>query len=148
VKSSFVFVFLDKNSRDRDYVRHIQQMLDDYMDIKYVFLDRQDQNGLYQLYRNASLIVMTPKSDGSAVTIMEAMAFGIPVILPPLEYDEDLFGDWVYKLKNWDESELAELISTAISNDNSEKLKKAKQIIREQGNREKEMEKLSQLYER
>jgi len=147
IKSSYTFVFLDKNSRDKSYVEFIQKLLDEYDDLKYIFLDRLDQSALYSLYRNASLVVMTPRSDGSSVCAMEAMAFGIPVIMPPLDYDLDLFGDWVFKLKTWDKLKLAKLLSLVLSNDNKYKTNKAKRIVSEKGNREIEMKKLLQLYE-
>lgn len=147
IKSSYTFVFLDKDSSDRSYIKLIQKMLDENNDIIYKFLDRQDQESFFDLLTQTALVVMTPKSDGTPVTAMEAMALGIPLILPPIKYDEDIFGDWVFKFKVWNEQELAKLITLVLSYDNSEKINTAKQIIYKKANREKEMYRLLEIYE-
>ncbi|RED99556.1 glycosyltransferase [Marinoscillum furvescens] len=143
-KSSYTMVFLDKDSKQSDYVERISGLIEKSLDVDFLFLDRVQEKELFDLYRQASLCVMNPISDGSPVSAMEAMYFNTPLILGPLEYDADIFGE-ITKLESWDPSELSGLME--------EKLRltekpNTKSIILEKGNRQKEMNKLCQIYER
>jgi trehalose-6-phosphate synthase len=81
-------------------------------------LPKQKQEGIWELYKRAELIVMTPKSDGTPVSGMEAIALGQKLILGPLKYDEDIFNQAsCFKLKKWDTKELASQIKYALGSD-------------------------------
>jgi len=146
IKSSYTFIFFDKNSEDSDYVKSIQKLMNQYANIKILFLDRQDEKSFYHLLKSARMVVITAKSDGSPVTAMEAMALGIPVILPPLTYDSDIFGEWIFKFDSWDEKELARTITNVLSGIFESKKKKAQKVIRKYADNEKEMTRLLKLY--
>jgi len=146
IKSSYTFIFLDKDSEDSGYVRSIQKLINQYFDINILFLERQDKKSFIYLLKSTSLVVITAKSDGSPVTAMEAMALGIPVILPPLNYDSDIFGDWIFKLESWDANELAKTITKALTGICHSNTKKAQTIIHKHADTEKEMAKLLELY--
>lgn len=146
IKSSYTFVFLDKDSEDSRYVSTIQKLINQYLDLNILFLDRQGEKSFCYLLKKASLIVITAKSDGSPVTAMEAMALGIPVILPPLDYDNDIFGDWIFKFDTWKETELASTIAKVLDGTFDSKIKMAKEIIFKYADKEKEMKKLLKLY--
>jgi glycosyltransferase involved in cell wall biosynthesis len=146
IKSSYTFVFLDKNSEDSAYVKSIEELMNQYTDIKFLFLERQNEKSFCHLLKSARLVVITAKSDGSPVTAMQAMAFGIPVILPPLKYDDEIFGEWIYKLDSWDEKALANKITTALSDIFEGKKIKSRDVIRKFADYETEMTKLLDLY--
>ena len=58
---------------------------------------------------------MTPKSDGSPVSGMEAIALNKKLILGPLEYDRDIFSEPnVFYLNSWSTIELSSLIESVI----------------------------------
>lgn len=54
-------------------------------------LSPQSKEQLVQLYKDADVVVMVPRSDGTPVTGVETLLARKPLIMGPLEYDEDLF---------------------------------------------------------
>lgn len=126
VKDSHQMVFIGKESGNMEYQQYIEKLMLEEVDISFVFLPKQSQEALFELYKRADLIVMTPKSDGSPVTAMEAIALKKPVILGPLNYDESIFnGKTCKRLTSWEVSELTDTIiktlqHSSIYNDDSE----------------------------
>jgi glycosyltransferase involved in cell wall biosynthesis len=113
--NGFKMVFVGKNGGDMMYQRRIETLMAQLPHIRFDFLPKQPQEALFELYKRASVVVMTPLSDGSPVSAMEAMLCGKPVILGPLEYDKDLFEGKVWQLQSWSPSELASLIQKALT---------------------------------
>lgn len=146
-KDCYTFVFIGRDSKDVQYVKEISRLMENSPGVKFEFLNWQDRNSLYSLYMYASLVVMTPKSDGSPVSAFEAMAFQVPVILPPLNYDDDIFGKNVYQFHAWDENELTDLIEKALTTDNTKLIENAYITVLKRANKELEMKKLLRLYE-
>ncbi|MEQ8905770.1 glycosyltransferase [Ekhidna sp.] len=147
IKEDYVFVFLDADSEKRDYVQLIQELIAEQTDTEILFLPSQNQNELYTLYAYAKAVIMNPKSDGAPVSAMEAMAFKKPLILGPLEYDEDLFGKGVMRLSSWDEKELANKIRMAVTEEVEGMVNAAYERVLNLGNRSNEMSKLEKLYQ-
>ncbi len=114
IKQSYLMVFVGKNSGDMHYQKKIERMMRSVPDANILLLDKQSQVTFHELIKGSSLVVMTPKSDGSPVSAIEAMYFGKPLIIGPIEYDEDLFDEKVIKLNSWSASELAEKISRTL----------------------------------
>lgn len=148
VKQEYAFVFLDRNSKDEEYVKMIHERMNATDESIFVFLTKQPQDQLYTLYKYASLIVMNPKTDGSPVSGLEAMLFSKPLIVGPAGYDPDLFGDWILKLTSWTPSDLTNLILQALEDYSEENLKRARQKVMELGNRRLEMAKIRDVYNR
>lgn len=146
VKSTYEFVFVDADSDQVGYVNEIHAIMERMIGVKFRFLNRQSQNDLHILYAYCGAVVMNPVSDGTPVSALEAMAFKKPLILGPIEYDKDLFGDWVIKLSSWNGEELAQEIEYALSKFPDDKLVKAHNKAHDHGNRQVEMAKLEKLY--
>jgi glycosyltransferase involved in cell wall biosynthesis len=118
----FTVVFLGADGTDIAYIQRIKQkMVELGTTVDVVFLPVQSQLSIWELYKRASVVVMTPKSDGSPVSAMEAAICNTPVILPPLNYDDEIFDEYFYKLKCWDPKELAVLIERVLLIGNSVK---------------------------
>lgn len=117
-------VLIDSDSSYKKYVKMIDKKLNSN-NLNYIFLPKQSQENMYKLYHYCKAVVMTPLSDGSSVSAMEAMFFRKPLILGPLNYDQDIFAPPVIKIKNWDKKELAEAIFSvdSISDDSLNLLK-------------------------
>ena len=145
VRASVAYVFVNKNSADVAYVAKIEAALN-AAQIDYIFLDTQVPEALFELYKQAACVVMTPLSDGAPVSAMEAMACGTPLILSPLEYDQDLFGEGVCTLRAWDSQELADTLAGILRQIILLDTSRARQIIVERADRATEMQKLAALY--
>jgi glycosyltransferase involved in cell wall biosynthesis len=114
IKEEYKFVFVDRDSSDGNYVKKILNLMNNEEDANFVFLERQSQVIMYELMKNASIVIMNPLSDGTPVSALEAIALKKPVILGPLRYDEDLFDRYPYKLSRWDSAELAQMIQNLL----------------------------------
>ena len=80
---------------------------------------------LVQLYTDACLVVMMPKSDGTPVSAIEAMLSSRPLIIPPIRYDEDLFySDTIWKTASFNSSDLCDTMLAVLQTDLGEKNKK------------------------
>jgi glycosyltransferase involved in cell wall biosynthesis len=147
IRQKYTLVFVHRNSAERAYVEKIEQILA-AQDMRYVFLDFVPSDTLYILYKKAALVIMTPISDGTPVSAIEAMALGAPLLLPPLQYDPDIFApDAVCMLQNWDSAELATKILAILNATLRLDTQKASQLARSQADRQQEMQKLAQLYQ-
>lgn len=146
IKKRFKFVFVDRDSSDQGYVRGIEKQMTAMKGCAFVFLNRQTQNQIFSLYKNASLVVMNPLSDGTPVSAIEAIAFKKPVIIGPLAYDRDLFGAYPLKLSAWDEAELASKIEGIINGKLTIDKNALLQHFYDRTDREKQMQLLIDTY--
>lgn len=147
IQEKYTLVFVHRNSTDKEYVAKIEKALEE-QPMNYVFLDYVPSALLYSLYKKAAAIVMTPLSDGTPVSAIEAMALGKPLILSPLEYDADIFQkDTVNLLKTWNKEELAISLTNILHNQTTLNTTKAAELARTKANRLVEMQKLQALYE-
>lgn len=119
LKRTYKMVFIGNNSGDLNYQKALERRMKEMDEVTFIFLEKQTQESLFELYKNASLVVMTPLSDGSPVSAMEALLCGKKLILGPLDYDEEIFSETAIILKQWSTSELAEKITTTVTPSNS-----------------------------
>lgn len=119
IKLDYQMVFVGKGAGDSKYQNEIEQLMQSYPDLQFLFLPKQSQADIHCLMYHSSLVVMNPLSDGSPVSAMEAIALGKKVVLGPIQYDEEVFREsLVLKLAGWVEAELAEKITSIISDTN------------------------------
>ena len=119
IKAKYQMVFIGRGSGDVVYQNNIEEKMKTMSEVTFNFIDNQSQESMAELNKRASLVVMTPKSDGSPVSAMEALICGKQLILGPLKYDEDIFNRNVMKLKEWIPEELAEKITLALTQSHS-----------------------------
>ena len=146
--SSLYFIFIRGNNFDQDYNIHITKELEKLKEIKglnYQIVDQLDQENLWKLFLHSDLCVMTPLSDGTPNTALEAMATRTPLIVPPLAYDEQLFSETCVHLEHYDANELARCITYCLTNYDPKLLDLAWQAVNTHGNRNHEMLKLERL---
>jgi glycosyltransferase involved in cell wall biosynthesis len=149
MKRQFCFVFVNSDTNDQSYLERVcAKARTVHTDIR--FLPSVSHSQFLGLCKQSSLVVMNPLSDGSPVTAMEAMACKVPVILPPLEYDEDLFGTASF-FKEWSPSSLKKKMEEILSlnvNDLAEYIGSNFYRVHNKGNTEIEMLKVKHMYER
>jgi glycosyltransferase involved in cell wall biosynthesis len=143
--SEFFFVFVNKDSKDQSYVYDIKGLIDSSK-AKIIWLNSMDQMTLYQTYKDASLVVMTPKSDGTPVSALEAMICKKPVILPPITYDEDLFKLGTIKAASWNYQDFTDLIKNILDGKVSIDTENSYNSIIEKVDNDKELKRLEKIY--
>ncbi|MDB5282000.1 MAG: glycosyltransferase 1 protein [Bacteroidota bacterium] len=148
ILGNYWFVFVRGDNYDKNYFDGILQQLEALKarGLKYLVVNSMSQQEIAQYYKYASLTIMTPLSDGTPNTALEAMAAKCPLIVPNLPYDEVLFDETCMKLKSYDATELAEKITGAMTNYPSAMIDKAFDAVNKFGNRKTEMEKLQNIY--
>ncbi len=103
-------------------------------------------------YQTVDMVVMTPSSDGTPVSGIEAMLAKKPLILGNVDYDKDIFNpDTVWQMSSADrEAELARIIMEVHDMEataRNSKLKKAQETALDLADLNKEVLKLEQLYQ-
>jgi len=108
-------------------------------------LDYLDQAQMFQTYKAADAVLMTPVSDGTPNSALECMAAGIPLIISDLPYDAELFDNTCLKITNRTPEGLAlQLREVMGGNYPQQCLTNAKERVEKFGNREREMVRLEQ----
>jgi glycosyltransferase involved in cell wall biosynthesis len=138
---------MNADTKDQDYFRTIHTRAAKIKaDIR--FLPSLRHSEFVGLCKQSSLVVMNPISDGSPVTAMETMALGVPVILPPLEYDKDVF-EHAWFFDKWESSVLARCIEEVLASDEAELIARVDaslQKVKRSANIETEMAKVQDIY--
>jgi hypothetical protein len=91
IQSSYTFVFLDKDGTNTAYIADIENAMQLNPAVDFLWLPRLPKRTLWQYIQHAALCVQHPSSDGSAVTALETMYLGTPLLLGPADYDHVLF---------------------------------------------------------
>ena len=145
----FTFVFIRGKQFDEEYyqvqLKRLIQLKED-INLSYHVIDYLDQQSRWMFLKKASLCLMTPISDGTPNSALEAMAAKCPLVISNLNYDKDLFENTCVKLKSFDIEELVEVIEASLTHYDLSLLERAYQQVLAQGNRTVEMEKMVHAY--
>ena len=145
----FTFVFIRGKQFDEEYyqvqLKRLNQLKED-LNLSYHVIDYLDQPSMWMFLKKASLCLMTPISDGTPNSALEAMAAKCPLVISNLNYDKDLFENTCVKLKSFDIEELVNVMELTLTHYDKALLERAYQQVLAQGNRTVEMEKMVHAY--
>lgn len=113
------------------------------------FLGNKPQAELYKLYRQANLLVVPSRSEGMSLTLLEAMAVGLPVVATDAGDNARLIkhGKTGFLVRSQNPSELANSILTAVNSPNLRIIgQTAQQFVRLNYNWDKVVSKTYRLY--
>lgn len=146
LKQDVAVVLVKGNRTDEHYLNSVGQLLTD-CGMPFHIFESLSQREMWSMFKISALAIMTPKTDGTPNSALEAMAAKCPLILGSFQYDEDLFSDrFCHRLKTDTEAELAHLIESSLDNYPKEKLEAAFVNASKFGNRPVEMERLRSIY--
>ena len=115
--------------------------------IEHQVIESLTQHEMWSVFKLSSLAIMTPKTDGTPNSALEAMAAKCPLILGSFKYDEDLFSEqFCNRMKVDLANELTELITDSLQNYQQKKIDAAFDNVKKRGNRLMEMERVKKLY--
>jgi glycosyltransferase involved in cell wall biosynthesis len=146
---AYMFVFIrGKQYNEVYYQQQLKRLaeLKESIHLNYLVIDYLEQDEMWMLLKKAALCMMTPISDGTPNSALEAMSAKCPLILSNLDYDKDLFENTCIQLNTFEVNELKDSIESALSNYDSNRLSKAFETVKQSGNRNVEMEKLAAIY--
>ena len=147
----FTFVFVKGKNYNEKYSNQIDEklvFLKEKIKLNYHVFDYLSQSEIWSVFKECSLSINVPISDGTPNSVLEAMAAGSPIILSKLStFDSVLFNsDTVHFTDLNDPNGLALSIKKCINN--YDKQEKGLEAVSNFGNRETEMNKLKLLYTR
>lgn len=143
--SDYRFVFVDADSTNTEYCRKIAALMKQHK-ANIEWLPRLQPAELYGWMKGAAACVMTPHSDGTSVSALEALAAGSPLILPRLDYDSEIFGDTAHFYEPNHPNDLALKITEVLAVDRSQERIENSIKVRSRASRAAEMERLHALY--
>ena len=151
ILNRYTFVFIktfvfNKSFKDKQYVDDTLEQLSKADGLDYVILDALEPQQMWAIFRYAKLTLMTPLSDGTPNSALEAMAARCPLITSDLNYDEALFSNTCLKCNPKDAIDVMSKIILALENYPLNLIDNAFRAVNEHGNRKKEMQKLINLY--
>lgn len=149
ILQKYLFVFIRGKSFNVDYFTEQCQKLEQLKNekgLKYLIIDFFDQETLWMAFKRASLTIMTPLSDGTPNSALEAMAAECPLIIPHFDYDADIFDGATFVLEENEPEQLALLIEKAIIVYPKSMIDLASDRILRLGNRKTEMKRLEEIY--
>lgn len=101
-------------------------------------------------YYNSDIVIMTPKSDGTPNSALEAMYLKKPVVLGDLPYDKDLFNDQtIWQLKENTFTEVNAAFTEILKEHHDQKsvrLENAHNIVKDNAALISALERINQLY--
>ena len=139
-------VFVIGRNADAQLLQRVKSEVE-ALKVEHHFVEYLNQAELWALYKTSDITVMTPKSDGTPNSGLEAMSARSHLIVGNLPYDEDLFNSHsCIKMTSDNPQELTDLLKTCIDQPEEERLESAFEIVSQKGNRAVEMEKLEKIY--
>ena len=146
----FTFVFIRGKQFNQEYyqlqLKKLKQLKGE-INLNYCVIDYLDQPSMWMMLKKTALCIMTPISDGTPNSALEAMAAKCPLLISNLNYDKDLFENSCLKLNSFEVADLKDMIENSLTNYNPELLSNAFTKVSALGNRPIEMKKLEQLYQ-
>lgn len=149
ILGDYTFAFVRGLQFDQDYYSEQLKTMNHLKrerGLKFIVFDYLTQDQIVAVIKHASLCIMTPESDGTPNSALEAMAAKCPLILPNLPYDNDLFENSCIQLKSCDTQELKETIEFALTTYNPALISKGFETVLKLGNRTNEMKKIAFMY--
>ena len=146
IRSQSALVLIKGSRTPNEYMAKINLLLNE-CGIPFHIFDSLTQYEMWSMFKLSSLSIMTPKTDGTPNSALEAMAAKCPLILGSFNYDEDLFSEeFCHRMQTDSIQELSDLITDSLQYYPQEKLESAFINVSKHGNRPVEMERLKTLY--
>ncbi len=98
-----------------DYVRDLKAMAGN--DKSIVFTDWQKDEKLHSLFANALMMVHPSENEGLPITVLEAMSFGLPVLVSDIPEHQEVINDGRFWAANTSVDSLVEKIITLVSSE-------------------------------
>jgi len=137
---------------DDEYLKMLTALVSNYrLQEEVSFIDQKKGSDLIQVYKDTSVVIMIPSSDGTPVSATEVMLAKKPLIIGALNYDTDIFNtNTVWQIESFSPiaifNELAAIIESPESIKRN-KIEAAYHTAIEKTDFRKEVSKLDSLYE-
>ncbi|MFT4545119.1 MAG: glycosyltransferase involved in cell wall biosynthesis [Bacteroidia bacterium] len=145
-KEKLKLVLIKGKRTDKAYLKLINKKLEN-LGFEHQIIDSLTQHEMWSMFKHSALAIMTPKTDGTPNSALEAMAAKCPLVLGSFKYDEDLFSEqFCHRMNTESVKELTQLMTSALDNYSNDKLELAFENVAKNGNRQLEMGRIDKLY--
>ena len=148
VLKKYIFVFVRYKTLKSEYVESILNQYKGIENLNFLCFNNLSLEQMYSIYNFSSLVLMSPHSDGTPNSALEAMTAKKPLIMSNLQYDEDLFLNTSLKITTRTPESFADLIIEAINNYDPGMIERGYEAVINGGNRMTEMKKIVNLYKK
>ena len=146
ILEEYVFVFVRYKTLKSEFVEKILDKLNAINGLNFFCFNNLSLTEMYSIYNFSDLIIMSPDSDGTPNSALEAMSAKCPLIMSDLLYDEDLFLNTSIKIKVRTPEYFSDLIKESLNNYDSNMLERAFEAVSSGADRITEMSKVVDLY--
>ena len=107
-------VIVGDGAHTDDYVAQLIKLSQN--DSRIIFTGERLGNDLAQLFRGARLFVQPSESEGLSITLLEAMAYGVPVLVSDIPANLEAIGDYGWSFRSGDVNDLAAKLKECLDN--------------------------------
>ena len=111
-------VIVGDGANTDEYVQRLKQMAKGDSDI--IFTGFQSGDTLHQLYSHASMLVHPSTSEGLPITVLEAMAYGLPTLVSNIPGHKEIITDSEYIFEVGNKQSLVEKLTNILQKNDEE----------------------------
>lgn len=106
-------VIVGSGSHTEDYVDYLQTLAED--DSRVIFTGSQSGEPLYQLFAHAAAYVLPSSSEGLSISLLEAGAYGLPVVISDIPENTEIVQSYGYVAQVNDRESLTQQLELLFS---------------------------------
>lgn len=114
IKTDKKLVIAGEGANTYDYVKHLRQLAADNKNI--IFTGEQTNGNLRALFENAYCFVQPSETEGLSIALLEAIAYGLPVITSDIEENLEATHGLGRQFISKDSADLAKQLELALNN--------------------------------
>jgi glycosyltransferase involved in cell wall biosynthesis len=107
-------VIVGDGANTDNYVTHLRELAQNNPNI--VFTGQKSGADLQTLFQNAYLFVQSSEAEGLSIALLEAIAYGLPVLASDIEENQEVLGDQGLNFISKNDSDLADKLQFALNN--------------------------------
>lgn len=149
ILKEYTFVFVHGKGifmEPDDYFLQMRNEIQQIKGLNYVIFERLTQKETWACFKEATLAMMVPHTDGTPNSALEAMAAKCRLIMGDADYDQQLFDDTCIRVRKTDAAQLARAIEATVCSYPEGLLERAFARVNAHGNQKIEMNKVLELY--
>ncbi len=104
---------------DGEYEAELKNLAGDDKDI--IFTENQSGDNLATLYAGAKLFIQSSETEGLSISMLEAMAYGLPILASDISANREAGGNTVYYFQTKNEEDLALNLASILKRDETAK---------------------------
>lgn len=124
IKTNKKLVIVGAGANTDDYVKQLKNLAGENKNI--IFTGEQTGAGLENLFKNAYVFVQPSEAEGLSIALLEALAYGVPILVSDIEENLEAANGFGLIFKNKNIADLAKKLAYALKN---KELIKARSVL-------------------